>query len=237
MGCPRGKANPDQHTKLRLFADSAGFCQSPFCNQKLFMDTHQHSIHIAEMAHVFAAKDAGPRADSELTEAERGSYVNLILLCPTCHTVIDKAPNDYPDSLILEWKRRHVEQIAAVFGAVEYETRKSARAAIEQALVENRQIFDDYGPENDYKSDPESELASSWQLKVRSRILPNNRKILAILDANRHLLQSNESITLEHFRQHVQDMEIRHLGEERTALGRRFPAGMTDILTENLDAR
>ena len=56
------------------------------------------------MAHVFAAADDGPRANAELTEAERGRYDNLILLCPTCHTIIDKASDEYPDATILRWK-------------------------------------------------------------------------------------------------------------------------------------
>jgi hypothetical protein len=236
MSCSRGKANPDQHTKLRLFADSGGFCHRPTCNCKLFLDTDSRNLHIAEMAHVFAANDTGPRANVELTEEERGAYENLILLCPTCHTIIDKAPEDYPDSLVLEWKRRHVERIAALFGAVEYANRQAARAAIETALSENRLIFDEYGPDNEYRFDPESEWAQVWQRKVRSHILPNNRKILSILDANRRHLRDQEQVTLEQFRQHVDDMEARHLGEGMTTPGRRFPDGMPAILAEDSDA-
>ena len=180
MSCSRGKANPDQHTKLRLFADSAGFCQSPNCHRRLFLDTDSRNVHIAEMAHVFAANDNGPRVNMELTEEERGAYENLILLCPFCHAIIDKAPEDFPDNEVLEWKRRHVERIAAVFGAVQYGNRQAVRAAIEPALAENWLIFSEYGPDNEYRFDPESELAQVWQRKVRSSVLPNNRRVLAI---------------------------------------------------------
>jgi len=107
MACSRGEAAPDSHTKLRLFADAAGHCQNPACNQPLFIDAGRKNIHIAEMAHVFAAADDGPRANAELTQAERGRYSNLILLCPTCHTIIDKAPGEYPDTVILMWKQQH----------------------------------------------------------------------------------------------------------------------------------
>jgi hypothetical protein len=67
MSCPRGVAAPDQHTKLRLFAASAGYCQNPSCGFALFFDTGSKRIHIAEMAHVFAASNRGPRANDELS--------------------------------------------------------------------------------------------------------------------------------------------------------------------------
>lgn len=233
MSCQRDKASPDQHTKLRLFADSAGFCQRPQCQRRLFVDTATQNIHIAEMAHIFAASDDGPRANGKLTPEERGAYENLILLCPACHTIVDKAPEDFPDALMREWKRTHVERIAAVFGAVEYANRASARDAIEPVLAENRAIFNEYGPDNDYRHNPESELAQVWQRKVLSHILPNNRKLLTILDKNRRLLNGEELVTLEKFRQHVDDLEARHLGEGVTAVGRRFPVEMADMFTSN----
>jgi hypothetical protein len=236
MSCSRGKASPNPHTKLRLFADSAGFCQRPACQRRLFVDTDSRNIHIAEMAHVFAANNSGPRANVELTEEERGAYENLILLCPSCHSIIDKAPEDFPDDMLVEWKRSHFERIAAAFGAVEYGSRQAAREAIEPALAENSLIFDEYGPENEYRFDPESELARVWQRKVLSRVLPNNRKVLAILDANRSHLRGHELVTLEQFRQHIDDMEARHLGERVTAVGRRFPDGMQAILAESSNA-
>jgi hypothetical protein len=236
MSCPRGKAAPDGHTKLRLFADAAGFCQNPDCNRPLFVETASKNIHIAEMAHVFAASDEGPRADPLLTEEERGKYENLILFCPSCHAVIDKASSDFPDSMILDWKRGHVQRIAGLFGAAEYASRAEARAAIEAAMKENRTIFDRYGPENDYKENPESELAHVWQRKLLSRILPNNRRILSILDANRAHLIDVEVETVELFRQHIEDLEARHVGDNVAAVGARFPPGMSRILMDGNDA-
>src|SRR5206468_788565 len=97
---------------------------------------------------------------------------------------------------------------------------------------ENRVIFREYGPDNEYRSDPESELAVVWKRKVLLRILPNNRKTLATLDANRGLLRNSVLTTLEEFRQHVDDLEARHLGEGRKGVGRRFPVNMETILAE-----
>jgi hypothetical protein len=154
------------------------------------------------------------------------------LLCANCHTTVDKAPADFPDSLLKEWKRKHVERIATLFGAVEYSDRASACKAIEPVLLENRAIFDQYGPNNDYRDNPESEDAKVWQRKIRAIILPNNRKLLTILDANRKHLNQGEIKTLEAFRQHVDDLESKHLGDNGGDVASRFPNGMNALLSE-----
>jgi len=81
MACSRGAASPDAHTQRRLFAASAGYCQNPSCANELFVDAAGKSIHIAEMAHVFAATDGGPRTNANLSKEERGAFENLIMLC------------------------------------------------------------------------------------------------------------------------------------------------------------
>jgi hypothetical protein len=184
------------------------------------------------MAHIIAASGKGPRADAAARPADRGSYDNLILLCANCHTTIDKAPLDFPDNMIREWKRKHIERITSLFGAVEYPDRASAREAIEPALTENRAVFDAYGPSNDYHHDPESEIAKVWQRKMRAIILPNNRKVLTILDANRRHLNESEAKTLEAFRQHIDDLEAKHIGEGNGDVASRFPLAMSGILIE-----
>jgi hypothetical protein len=232
MSCSRGQANPDRQTTLRLFADSGGYCQRPDCANRLFVDTATNNVHVAEIAHIIAASAKGPRADVKVSAAEKGSYDNLILLCANCHAIIDKAPGDFPDAMVRKWKRRHVDRITSLFGAVEYPDRASARKAIEPALAENRAVFDKHGPHNEYRQDPESEIAKVWQRKLRAIILPNNRKVLAILDANRSHLREPEVKILEAFRQHVDDLEAKHVGNGSADVASRFPAEMGAILRE-----
>lgn len=95
-------------------------------------------------------------------------------------------------------------------------------------MKENFSIFTEHGPNNEYRLDPESEQARIWKRKVLSRILPNNRKILMILDKNRNMLSTNEQSVLEDYRQHVEEMEERHLGGAST-VGRQYPPGMQTI--------
>lgn len=93
MACSRGAASPGAQTQRRLFAASAGYCQNPGCSNELFVGAAGKSIHIAEMAHVFAANDSGPRAKPDLSKEERGAFENLVMLCANCHTRVDKAPD------------------------------------------------------------------------------------------------------------------------------------------------
>lgn len=116
--------------------------------------------------------------------------------------------------------------------AVEYPTRNAVRQRILPLLRQNKFIFDTYGPHNDYRYNPESETAIIWRKKVLEQILPNNRKILAILDANKHLLTAGEIIILEKFRQHVDDLERRHLRGDSSGGGITFPQEMETILEE-----
>ncbi|MER8410047.1 hypothetical protein [Mesorhizobium sp. M1342] len=181
------------------------------------------------MAHVFAANDDGPRAKPQMSKAQRGAFENLILLCAVCHTMIDKAPNAYPDDMILGWKRDHAKKLQGLFGVTEFPDRGAARAVVAPLLDENRAIFERYGPHIEAARDPESGAAEIWQRKMLTRILPNSNRIIAQLDANRALLTSDESVVVEAFRQHIDDLEAVHI-EGRREDGSRFPAGMQNIL-------
>ena len=228
----RGKAAPDRVTQQRLFASSGGYCQNPGCNAPLVREAGTEIIHIAELAHVFAANDDGPRAPGTLSAAERGAFENLIVLCSSCHTEIDKAESSYPPSLLHEWKARHQVALQQVFGAKRYPSRSELRKAIEQLLAENRALFDALNPEQPSNENPESEIATKWQAAMRAQILPNNRRILAVLDVNRELMNATELLVLEQFRQHVNDLALRHLTDVAPANQARFPADMATIMTE-----
>ena len=228
MSCKRGKANPDQNTKLRLFADSGGYCQNPNCNTNLFQSTGKKDFHIAEMAHIISAGDRGPRSDSTLTKEQKGNYSNLILLCPNCHTTIDKAENDYPQTLIIKWKNEHTDNIKKIFNIKKYGTRREAREVIYPILLENRFIFETWGPLTDSRYNPESEIADKWKFKLLENILPNNRKILNIIESNFDLLKAEEISSYAAFKQHVNDLEARHITKKNinTSL---FPTNFDNI--------
>jgi hypothetical protein len=154
---------------------------------------------------------------------------NLILLCPTCHTIIDKAESDYTRETLLTWKTAHAQKISDAFDLTKFDQRPDAYEWLKPIRSQNRRIFETYGPMTDDRFNPESESTDMWHRHLRDLILPNNRLMLAFLDKNRHLLHDDELEILEDFRIHVSDFENRHLDEVPMAGGRRYPVGMEEI--------
>jgi hypothetical protein len=135
----------------------------------------------------------------------------------------------YTDAVVIEWKSQHRQRIATEFGVKQFSTRREARDSIEGLIEENRTIFETYGPLAEDQFNPESELPAQWRRKVLTRIVPNNRRLLQILNANKNHLLAGERRTLEVFRQHVDDLEARHLREPNFVGGVRFPSAINHI--------
>ncbi|HEX5280852.1 MAG TPA: hypothetical protein VFW28_12305 [Micropepsaceae bacterium] len=62
---------------------------------------------IGEICHVAAGSPNGPRYDANQTPAQRHSYDNLILLCPTHHAVVDDDWETYSVQRLLKMKAEH----------------------------------------------------------------------------------------------------------------------------------
>lgn len=65
------------------------------------------SFTLGEQAHIIGEKDSAARGTSQLTLSERNSYHNLILLCPTHHTEIDKNEDDWSIEKLHQIKSTH----------------------------------------------------------------------------------------------------------------------------------
>lgn len=90
-------------TIKRLFAKSQNKCAMPRCTSPLTIGDHV----LAEICHIRARRKKGPRYDASLSAKEKDEFRNLILLCPTCHTLIDKDPVIYSGDLLQEIKELH----------------------------------------------------------------------------------------------------------------------------------
>ncbi|AKM11103.1 MULTISPECIES: HNH endonuclease [Sphingomonadales] len=218
-------------TRLRLFADASGHCQKPDCLDVLFPTEMGGDKHIAEMAHVIPHGDTGPRHEDRPADAfDADAFENLILLCPTCHTKIDKNPEAYPRHLLLDWKERHFANLALKQGIKAYDDRDQARAAVAGILAENRAIWERFAPGHgsDFEYDPESGIAAAWDQRMRSVILPNHYRALAIIEANLRLATENERRTFAEYQEHVRGLSERHVcGVSGRAI--RFPEAMEGL--------
>lgn len=216
--------------KYRLFSSSAGYCQNPDCLCELYPKEMGGQKHIAEMAHVIPY-GKGPR-DEQRPEGgfDVNSADNLILLCPTCHTVVDKNDSAYPRSILLGWKENHLSSLAAKNGIIRYSLRLDAREAIHGLMEENKAVWRLYAPCDGiyFEYDPESTTASIWGQRVRSVILPNLYRIQSIVEMNTHLFKEGESIIFGELKEHIKTLTDRHVVEKPGGVAR-YPKGMNGL--------
>lgn len=97
-----------QSTLKELWGASKNECAYPDCEVQL-ADPNGDGV-IGEICHIRAQSEGGPRYDSSLNEEEIDSASNLILLCPTHHTVVDKNPDNYSSDELERWKEEQLTE-------------------------------------------------------------------------------------------------------------------------------
>ena len=96
-----------------LWARATGLCSFPECKKNLSSFSRRGvAFHIGENAHMYAYSLQGPRGRGGMSPAARDSYSNCILLCPTCHTLVDKNIADYPVHVLRRFKVQHESWVA-----------------------------------------------------------------------------------------------------------------------------
>jgi len=90
-----------------LWGRSGAKCSICKCTISEDGDVSGEPYHIGEQAHIIGKKDTAARGSSSVSLQIKNSYANLILLCPTCHTKIDKNPADYPVEKLHDIKYKH----------------------------------------------------------------------------------------------------------------------------------
>lgn len=162
----------------KLWGRSAGRCS--LCHEKLLPLIDENVDVIGDMAHVIAYKKDGARGDAN-AEYDN-SYDNLILVCPTCHRVIDHNPQKYSCEALLTIKQTWESNVENAL-EVKYETQSEALQMIVALMEENREIWLQCGPDSEIaQRDPASNMADYWTLRKLDTIVPNNRKIIKIGD-------------------------------------------------------
>ncbi len=217
--------------KRLLWARSAGFCGNPNCRNDFFCFFEDGTItSIEELAHVIAQSHDGPRGDATIPSSQLDEYSNIILLCPNCHTKIDKAPQIFPVELLREWKANQEELSRAPFIEQTYNNRAELSATVRDLLRQNKRAFNQYGPFSDFASDPLSDAAKVWIRYVHSTIIPNNRKLSRIFSVHNHLLTEDEREVVDRFIIHQESFEYNHVSGDKVSSAPLFPIELNTIL-------
>lgn len=104
-------------TQIQLYVQAGGRCEFAGCNAYL-LEHHLTTAagNFAQMAHIVAFSRGGPRAKKSFPPAYVNDVSNLMLLCPTCHKLIDDHPHTHPANRLRMAKADHEERIRHVTG-------------------------------------------------------------------------------------------------------------------------
>lgn len=184
-----------------MWGRAAGRCSVPDCRKELtnLLDIND-PYHLGEMAHIIAQGKAGPRANDSQPD---NTYPNLILLCPTHHRQIDKAPNQFPVELLIKWKVEHETWVNMSLSQHKCSSIDELKSIICRILFENRDIWSSFGPESNLaKNSPGSNTYKLWHMRRLDTIIPNNKKITNLISANIGLLNKSQTQSFITFKTH-----------------------------------
>jgi hypothetical protein len=104
---------PDPVTN-RLFALSGNQCAFPGCANTV---THQvlpgeQPVTVAQRAHIVGVGRQGPRSRALPLSDNADAVENLMLLCGTCHLIVDRNPRIYSVEVLAKFKADHEAQMA-----------------------------------------------------------------------------------------------------------------------------
>lgn len=94
--------------RLFLFVRAAGRCEFDGCNRYL-LEHHLTKVEgiFAQMAHIWAFSERGPRGRRGDRRKTVHSLSNLMLLCPQCHKLADDHPEQYTVEVLQKYKKAH----------------------------------------------------------------------------------------------------------------------------------
>ena len=109
MGSSNKKTIPHPDMKV-LYMLSGAKCAK--CNTPLYITKADGNVsNLSEMAHIRGEKPDSARYDKTMTDEERQSYANLMVMCPKCHKEIDDDEQKYTVNMLKQMKAEHEQEI------------------------------------------------------------------------------------------------------------------------------
>lgn len=216
--------------KRKLWASSSGYCCNPSCHKELIPIFENGTItSIDELAHIIAQKKKGARGKDELPLSQRDEFENLIVLCPSCHTMVDKNPQTFTVDVLKKWKKDHENSIKNLMSSPVFHNREEARNALLLLLEENKAVFDMYGPYSENATNKQMDAEVMWYRLSLQTIIPNNRKIESILGNNQHLMTDKERQVFNLFKLHIDGFEYNKISGDVNPAVPLFPKDLNNM--------
>jgi hypothetical protein len=128
-------------TLKRLYGKSGNCCAYPKCTEELI---YEHG-NVSDICHIQALNPEGPRYNnsSDITDKDRNSEANLILLCKNHHHIIDQKGTDgswlFSTEQLKAMKRNHEQRFAEARQQLINSKRHTILAKIVHSLSKSRQ--------------------------------------------------------------------------------------------------
>ena len=130
-------------TRSALFQMAKGTCYFPDCETPtiVFVKSGQPSVNV-HIAHIEGAEFGSARYNEKMTNEERRSFPNLLLLCVPHHDLVDhKEPGQYTVEMLREWKAaREMATTGADAAELRGITEETLAAAMEAAFKSSRDV-------------------------------------------------------------------------------------------------
>src|SRR5258708_28294581 len=105
-----GASGPSISDIKMLFARSGNRCAFPKCRAPMAVN----ETLTGEVCHIKGVRPGSARYEPGQTDVERHAYANLVLMCPTHHTVIDDDEEAYTVKRLCKIKAAHEAQSAPI---------------------------------------------------------------------------------------------------------------------------
>lgn len=217
-----------------LWGGSGNQCAYPECTTNLTALTETKGYTLGEMAHIKGDKPDSCRYDALQNDKERNSHENLILLCPTHHTLIDKPENlnIFTVDALIEMKKNHLAKVRDKLKADKIDNIELLKAKIAPYLTDNYTNWSEYGPlsEKAQRSPHSTDLHQIW-LHIRlEKIIPNNRIILELISTNRNLFDKKDQNTISDFITHAESYENWVISNNNYQSVKKFPQKFSELI-------
>lgn len=109
--------------------------------------------------------------------------------------------------------------------------RQKLRKELMPILLENQQIFENYGPTPVNQNMIQSEYVAIWNKMITDKIIPNSEHFISLLDTQINLLSADELNIFEKYKMHIHGLKLNHDGINKFLLDApKFPSDIFTIL-------
>lgn len=186
---------------------------------------------LAKIAHIEAHSDNGPRANPNLSQKDRNSYPNLILLCGTHHDLIDYQSNTYTVADLRRWKIDLETSIKRLLSDVMTKTTYTELEQVVGHIVNNSKVKAD---SKDYTVIPPRDKMEKNQLNdliTDQYITMGMIQFQSVKEFIEHMTQLVENYPMRLIDGFVE--EYNRLRNEKGLVGDELFLGMVDFASSN----